>query len=109
MSELQEQAVANPMMPLQQERANAVELALTVLEHEARYTEFDENTRWRLMVLACSMMDLNLWVRRNTDPEDADMPHLKFVATEVETGCSAYGHDAAEAISNYFNGGVTLS
>ncbi len=107
MPRLQEQAV-NPTDSLAKERANAVELALTVLEHEARYSEFSDDDRWRLMVLGCSINDINLWVRRTPDPSDDDLAGLRFVATEIETGCTAYGETAALAISNYFLGGVTL-
>lgn len=58
-----------------------------------------EELRWRVMVLGCSVEDLNFWVRH--DPETpADQQW--YVATEIETGCDAYGISPRDALDNYF-------
>lgn len=54
--------------------------------------------RWRVMVLGCSVEDMNFWVRR-----DPDSPGVEwFIATEIETGGETNGVTAREAMNNYF-------
>lgn len=76
------------------------------IEEHAEVDEFgfyklDDQTRWKLHVLASSIEDNTFWVRK-----DADDPS-RYQATEVETGMSAYGMTPGQAMHNYFAGNFT--
>lgn len=57
--------------------------------------------RWRVMVLGCTVEDMNFWVRR--DPAEPNVEW--YIATEIETGCDVHGVSAREALNNYFKQG----
>jgi len=62
---------------------------------EPPFPELPEALRWRLMVLACSLQDHLLWIRSHAGGHEL---------TEIETGVSAIGADAADACRRYFAG-----
>lgn len=86
----------------------AVEAGLALLEEawrgwaanraddEGPVNRMSHDQRWRAHVAACSLTDSTFWVR-----EDEQRPGY-YVATEVETGTSAWGHTAQEAMQNYY-------
>jgi hypothetical protein len=58
--------------------------------------------RWRVLVLGCSVEDMNFWVRHDPEtPADQEW----YVATEIETGCDVYGVSARDALDRYFSQG----
>jgi hypothetical protein len=68
-------------------------------DQHAFFAGLPEGLRWRIMVLGCSVEDMNFWVRRKD--EDGGRWHL---CTEIETGMTVGGVDAREAVDNYFKG-----
>ena len=53
--------------------------------------------RWRVMVLGCSVTDINLWIRR--DDQDGGQ---WYELTEIETGVSVGAVEPREACERYF-------
>lgn len=68
-------------------------------DHVAVFAGLPDVLRWRVMVLGCSVEDMNFWVRR--DPAESSSVEW-FIATEIETGCEANGVTPREALDNYF-------
>lgn len=67
-------------------------------ERVAAFPALPPELRWRVMVLGCSVEDMNFWVRRDPDEPGCEW----YVATEIETGCDANGVSPRDALDNYF-------
>jgi hypothetical protein len=66
-------------------------------EQIAVFPGLPEDLRWRVMVLGCSVEDLNLWIRR--DDQDGGR---WYTLTEIETGTSIGGVEPREACECFF-------
>lgn len=96
-----------PDRQISADAANEIGMLLDSVEHILAHEQETQHSdrvdlppelRWRVMVLGCSVDDMNVWIRRDPGLTGIEW----FIATEIRTGCDANGATAREAMNNHF-------